>query len=314
MLFGFVPALIDDYREMFGAWRKAGLKHFFLRPNYFCYSGTEARGLERYLYDNLHFFMSEGTRGADYDGAPCPATEFERYVVARALAFPKKTFDEIAEEYYAFFGDMAQSVRHDAERRRRSGEELLAKITDELHTKGIDMLDDTGLAMYFQPDAVRAKMPPRKLQEKGWRTSFDAPGLEGWRARDGFLRVTDATASFDKYSVEAALKERETIVLCRSDVPVAPGTRYKVGFDAKLGDGIGFAALKTVWFSAEGKKRIGAARVEGRSDSWQMAEYSFATPEACTNVSLYVTIGGDKPGACCWVDNIHMERIEMIPH
>ena len=108
MIFGLVPSGdLEHSMEEFEGFRKAGLKHFFFRPNYLCCGRDLPRGMERFLYDTFRFYHRNGSIGFDYDGCPHPATRLEYYVVFRLCAFPELGFDEIMSEYLSQYGAAA---------------------------------------------------------------------------------------------------------------------------------------------------------------------------------------------------------------
>jgi len=307
-LFGMVPALIDDYRANLTAWKRAGLKRFFMRPNYLCYKGDEPRGLERVMCEAFRYFYQNGAIAMDVDGGPNPAAEFERYALARQLAFPSMPFEKIAAEYYDSFGEKSAEKRRECEANRARGEKLLAQVADDFRRRGADMLDDTGLTGYFLRGT---KKPPaeRPLNEKSWRTSFDVPGLEGWKSRDGFLRITDAEASFDKYAVEGVITEPSTIVLFRR-VPVQPGKTYDVSFDAKFGEDVTCVGLRSVVWADGKRQNLGRAVLKTPSKLWQEGRFSYQAPVGVTNVTFYVFAEGPTKGARFLFDNVLSERID----
>lgn len=123
MLFGFVCSETDDCLAMVKAWRAAGMTRFFFRPNYFHSTVTIHRGLERYFFNQFHDLLRLGMMGCDYDAdANRPATAFEFYVMARALADPSVSFDAIAADYYAAYGAAAGEVKAYYEAVRKTGE------------------------------------------------------------------------------------------------------------------------------------------------------------------------------------------------
>ncbi len=147
MLFGMVPSMNDDYRDDFEGFRKAGLKHFFFRPNYLSYKGKLPRGLEKYIYDTFHFYHKEGSIGYDYDGAPSPVKGVEYYVTFRQVAFPEMSFEEIMDEWYSQYGEAAYPVvKEYYERVRARGDAARAKIAARMKAAKEDVLDDSELA------------------------------------------------------------------------------------------------------------------------------------------------------------------------
>ncbi len=147
-VFGIVPSMTDDYMALYDAWRKVGMKHFFLRPNYMCYCAVFPRGLERFLYDNFKDSLASGMMGVDYDGCPRPVTDFEYYVVASLASHTDRTFEAIAEEFYSQFGAAADEARAYyegiRERAGRSRATFVARVLDDdRHVQ-----DDSELAKY----------------------------------------------------------------------------------------------------------------------------------------------------------------------
>ncbi len=149
MLFGFVPSLNDDYRNLLKEWRAAGMRHFFLRPNYLCFRGCVTRGLERWLYDNFHDCLKAGAIGVDYDGRlGRPSQALEYYVVARMVAFPEKSFDDICEEFYSQYGAAAPSVKTYYERIRLRAERFFSQNAERMKKAKLDVLDDGELSAF----------------------------------------------------------------------------------------------------------------------------------------------------------------------
>lgn len=110
-VFSVVPSYIDDSLELYKAWQKAGVRHFFLRPNYLCWSAVFPHGLEKFLYDDFHTAVSCGSIGVSYDGGPRQVLEFEYYTVASLAAHPEKSFEVIEKEFCSQFGAAAEEAR-----------------------------------------------------------------------------------------------------------------------------------------------------------------------------------------------------------
>ena len=144
----------------------------------------------------------------------------------------------------------------------------------------------------------------------GWRASFDDPGLAGWMPRQGYVKVTDSTASFDKYSVEAAPKSAkgDTIVIWKRAVPLTPDAKYTLSYDFKF-DGVPHGGIR---FVADGKNRTRLIRTVTKDDGkgfWINKSVKFTTPKNCTSADIYVFIGkGTKADAKAFVDNIVLTR------
>ncbi len=147
-IFGIVPALTDDYMAIYDAWHKAGMKHFFLRPNYMCYCAVFPRGLEKYLYDNFKNSLASGMMGIDYDGMPRSVTDFEYYVIASLASHPDKTFETIADEFYSQFGAAADEARAYYEGVRERAGQSRASFVARVMDDNRHFQDDSELAKY----------------------------------------------------------------------------------------------------------------------------------------------------------------------
>ena len=148
MVFGVVPTFLDDYVALYRDWQSVGMKHFFLRPNYTCYSAVFPRGLEKWLYTNFKVSLEYGMIGVDYDGTPRPVMDFEYYVIASLASRPERSFEEISREFYSQYGAAADVARayfeKVRERAERTGATMMARVReDDRH-----MLDDSELSKY----------------------------------------------------------------------------------------------------------------------------------------------------------------------
>ena len=112
MIFGTVPSLADDYRAFYGGWKKAGLKQFFLRPNFHSSTASLPRGAEKLIYDVFAYCRDNGMIGADFDVYPGRfSTLLESYVTVRLLRDPARSFEAIVDEYCSAYGEAAPSVK-----------------------------------------------------------------------------------------------------------------------------------------------------------------------------------------------------------
>lgn len=112
IIFGTVPSLADDSHAFFDSWKKAGMKHFFLRPNYLAYCGVLPRGNEKAIYDAYKDAQEYGLVGVDFDASTWRyVMDLELYVTVRMVAEPTKGFDEIVDEFCAAFGEAAADVK-----------------------------------------------------------------------------------------------------------------------------------------------------------------------------------------------------------
>lgn len=126
MLIGFVYAPEDDWRGAISGWAKAGLRHFFFRPNFFHHMLSIPRGLERFAFDQFHELRGMGLYGCDYDADDNRMVEaIEFYVMARLFADPTAKFDDIVADFYSGYGQAADAARAYFEDVRRCGEAAL---------------------------------------------------------------------------------------------------------------------------------------------------------------------------------------------
>ena len=141
LVFGTVPSLADDHREFFAAWKKAGMKQFFLRPNFHTYYGILPRGVEKDVYDIFQDARALGLVGVDFDAylwrevmAP------ESYVTGRMTAEPDKPFDALMDEFCSAYGAAAADVRayfdrirarHDVHKASSNSEVRKANVQDD---------------------------------------------------------------------------------------------------------------------------------------------------------------------------------------
>ena len=142
---GYVPSLFDDAKADVVAWRKAGLKRFFVRPNYLCNKGVMPRGLERFIYDNYRQMREAGAIGFDYDlyGDGDPPVAFEIYVALRQAVDANVSFEMIERDWCGRFGAAAETARaYYARVRERCTARWPALLADLKRECG-DFLDDS---------------------------------------------------------------------------------------------------------------------------------------------------------------------------
>ena len=146
MLLGFVPSFLDDFEGDTAKWQAAGMRHFFLRPNFHCDWGVVPRGLERWLYDNFHRGLAFGMIGVDYDAnLGRTSMTLESYVTARMIADPKGHFEDFCNDFYRAYGAAAPAVKRYYEAVRADGERSLA-LLGARRTNG-NLLDDSQLSL-----------------------------------------------------------------------------------------------------------------------------------------------------------------------
>ena len=148
-LAGVVPSSEEDSEKLIGGWRTAGLRHYFVRPNYLCYVGTAPRGLERFYVEDFKRNLAGGMVGIDEDNYPRAVTLFETYALGRVAAEPDISFAEIEREYLSQYGAAAETMGRYFARVRERGEKARAEavVRNERKTAGelAKTLDDSVL-------------------------------------------------------------------------------------------------------------------------------------------------------------------------
>ncbi len=115
---GVVPTYFsEDYISRYvGAWKKAGLKNFFYRPNRHYYFDCPylPLGGEEHFLKILHYLHRQGAIGFDYDApqaSPKGFQWFERYILNHAMQDPSKTLSYWEDHYCSAFGAAADDVK-----------------------------------------------------------------------------------------------------------------------------------------------------------------------------------------------------------
>jgi hypothetical protein len=144
MLFSYVPSYHDrDIAGEVAEWKRRGMKHFYMRPNFLCNYSVFPIGREKYLHDMHQIFRDAGGKGDQFDGGPgCAAMGFEFYTAVRMCADKNLAFETIAEEWYARFGAAAKVVRSYYERVRERCDKKWDELLTQLKERNIDFLDD----------------------------------------------------------------------------------------------------------------------------------------------------------------------------
>ena len=132
---GIVPSIEEDSEELIGGWRKMGLKHYFVRPNYLCYTATPVRGLERFFCEDFKRNLAGGMIGIDEDNYPRAPTQFEFYTLGRLAAEPDLPFEEIEAEYLSQYGSAAPEMKEYFARARARGEAGRRKAVERSRRK-----------------------------------------------------------------------------------------------------------------------------------------------------------------------------------
>ena len=403
MLCGMVPILAEDSGALFEAWKKAGMRHAFLRPNDTHPAASLMRGMEKRIYDKYQSARkSFKLYGVDYDGTlGVKSRDLEHYVVARMIANPDLSFEAILDEYCSAFGAAKETVKNFYNTVRPVGEKMYfhsrsknrklllddselesvvdkefstvfcnelkkleafpadklsavekrrmkrliltvkhSMLTAELYRQGD--LDIAGKKNDFQAAAkalwdFRSKHNGflqenlaeivRRSEKKywaryqpyrdatgndtmklvdpaaGWRSSFDLPAMDGWNKRKAFKQITNAEASFDRYSIEAKPAAKSEFVLYRPKVDVTPGAKYEITFDAKAVKGADFTLR-----IANKSKTMKRIRVSAKGNTWHQGTGMITIPAKLDKINMYVSIGNAPEGG--FIDNIVLKRLD----
>ena len=144
MLFSYVPTFHErDIAAEVAAWKRMGMKHFYLRPNYLCNYTVFPIAREKYLYDVHRIFRAAGGKG-DYIGGSrgCAAMGMEFYAAVRMNVDPDIPFSEIEKGWYARYGAAADVVRRYHERVRARCDERWDRLLAWLEANDVDFIDD----------------------------------------------------------------------------------------------------------------------------------------------------------------------------
>lgn len=199
IVLGFVPGTMERSKDVFEPWRKAGARQMFLRPNHCYYYGSIPRGLERFLYDEFHYCLENGMIGVDYDAQPSQgAIRLEIYMLARMIADPEASFDEICEEFYSAYGAAADDVKAYFEKVRERGEELRRLCLDGVEPyarRFTDCAESVPFGMNCSEQRLleeKAILDKAMAEEKVW-------GAERERLKDLLLRAEHAILAYKVY-------------------------------------------------------------------------------------------------------------------
>ena len=255
MIFGWVPSQPDDFSGNLAKLREAGMKHFFLRPNYMCYRDKVPRALERFLYDTYHECRAAGGFGFDYDGKYKPNLGLEYYLVLRQTARPEMSFEAICEEYYSQYGALApvakayyERVRARCEGRRSDTFRKMAKTNalDDSELRGFtlgdhteqDLVDDAALVAAADASALSA--PERRRwqtfvdQTAGFVTAFRTAREEAKKPKE--VSPAGWRSSFDKPALDGWTKRDNFLEITKE---TASFDRYSVRCKTEGEPGIG---------------------------------------------------------------------------
>ena len=123
------------------------MKRYFVRPNYLCYGCAMPRGLERFLFEDFKANFRQGMMGIDEDNwKRGRLMDFERYVLARAIAEPEQEFSVVEEEFLSQFGAAAPEMGEYFRRVRERGEAARLAIVKRSGGRKVKALDDSLLS------------------------------------------------------------------------------------------------------------------------------------------------------------------------
>ena len=144
---GIVPSIYEDSTPLIDEWVKRGMKRYFVRPNYLCYGCAMPRGLERFLFEDYKANYKQGMMGIDEDNwKRGRLMDFERYVIARAIAEPNLDFAVVEAEFLSQFGAAAPEMGEYYRRARERGEAARLEIVKKSGGRKIKALDDSLLS------------------------------------------------------------------------------------------------------------------------------------------------------------------------
>jgi len=111
----YVPSMqeLDTAEKTYEEWRKAGAKHFLLRPNDLHVNTSLPMGFEKTLFEAFQLGMKYGAFGTRYDSLHgfWDISGVADYLLARGNVDPSKDFDYWMNEYCSAYGAAAPEVR-----------------------------------------------------------------------------------------------------------------------------------------------------------------------------------------------------------
>ncbi len=151
MAFSFVTKFEDpDPVATVRAWKKAGMKYFYHRPNYLCNRSVFPMGREKFIWDIHRKMLEEGSKGAFYDAnRGIPATYFDVYVAQRLCVDPNLTFPEIEREWCARHGKAAETVKAYYARVRERCDRAFSDLLEQRRKEGDEYLDDSHFSRHY---------------------------------------------------------------------------------------------------------------------------------------------------------------------
>ena len=228
IVFSFVAKYQDpDPVATIEAWKRAGLRHFFLRPNYLCNRSPFPIGRERFIWRIHRQMLEAGSLGDCFDSTlGIPATEFDHYTALRICVDPDLAFGQIEHDWCARYGAAAKTVEAYYARIRARCDREWPKLLAYLKAEGIEFLDDSHFSRYYY----------RLHTEEELQSDLDL--LEGFDAR---MLSGSERKRFDDLKVNA-----RHYILCRRAVGTESESDKKALVDYRIAHK---ASLGTPWKS-----------------------------------------------------------------
>lgn len=223
MMFSFVTKYEDaDPVSTVRAWKKAGMKHFFHRPNYLCNRSVFPIGREKFVWRIHRQMLAEGSLGDYYDVTRgVPSTSFDIYVAQRLCVDPNASFVEIERDWCSRYGKAAEVVKRYHARIRERCDRGFAAMLDRHRREGIEYLDDSHFSrsyhMLHRVDELEGDLALLK--------GFDESGLDG----DAKERFESLKTNARHYIVTKRAHETE------SDADKKALLEFRIANKARLG-------------------------------------------------------------------------------
>lgn len=139
-------------------------------------------------------------------------------------------------------------------------------------------------------------------------SSFDLPSMDGWRKRAQFSKITDKTASFDKFSIELAASSKESLGISYHKFKVIPGKVYKLSYDYLLKEENSPSYLR--FSCVGGGKNMFNIYSRKKNKFWQSEKTTFKIPENINNITFYFIVGPGQKDQVVNIDNISCCLVE----
>ena len=233
MVFSFVSRFEDcDPAATIRAWKKAGLKHFFHRPNYLCNRSVFPMAREKYIWEMHRKLLAEGSMGVWHDATRgVPATFFDVYAAQRLCVDPNVTFSEIERDWCARFGAAAATAKAYYARVRERCDKAFASLLEERRRAGDGYIDDSHFSRHYHTfHPVRELEGDLALLEKFGASALDGEAKENFEALKTNARhfiVTKRAHDTDSEADKKALMEFRAAN--RSMLGTAWGSHLKKG-------------------------------------------------------------------------------------